>query len=106
MANTSMLGIKTKRGIHSANNNAHVATICNVVLILPIEKRALGTGISIFWVPRNSRRPLMYNYREISNITGMIIVHAGKFGINIGKKNVRTNDNTINVFATNNVSPI
>ena len=45
--------------VPTANNkkNAAMDTICNVVLILPIEKRAFGTGISIFCVPRNSRRP-------------------------------------------------
>ena len=45
--------------IANINKNAPMEIIWNVVLILPIEKRALGTGISIFCVPRNSRRPDM-----------------------------------------------
>ena len=106
IANISRFGIRTSWGIHSANNNAHVAIICNVVLILPMEKRAFGTGISIFCVPKNSRRPLMYSSREIIKITGITIVHAGKFGIKAGRININTIDNTINVLATNSLSPM
>lgn len=45
--------------IANINKNAAIDTICSVVFILPMENRALGTGISIFWVPRNSRNPDM-----------------------------------------------
>ena len=61
----------------NSSRNADNATICSVVLIFPIEKRALGTGISIFWVPRNSRGPLMYNSRAIIIIIGMNMNHTG-----------------------------
>ena len=106
IANTSIFGINTSCGMHNPSNRAHVATICNVVFILPMEKRALGTGISIFCVPRNSRRPLMYNSREIIRIIGITIAQPGKFGINAGRINIKTIDNTINVFATSNLSPM
>ena len=55
-AKTAYDGNMANLGIHIINSNAHKATICNVVFILPIEKRAFGTGISIFCVPKNSRR--------------------------------------------------
>lgn len=81
----------------TANNikNENIVNICNVVLILPSEKRFFGTGISNFWVPKNSRRPLMYNSRAIIKIIG-IITNQKRIII----------ANMINVFTTNNLSPM
>ena len=77
------------------SKNAQIDIICSVVLIFPMEKRALGTGISIFWVPRNSRRPEMYNSRAIMMMIGTTMYHMGNIIANI-----------IIVFTTNNLSPI
>lgn len=80
-----------------ANNakNATMQTICNVVFIFPMAKRDFGTGISIFCVPKNSRRPLTYNSRAIIMMIGTMI----------NQKRI-INANMINVFATNNLSPM
>ena len=77
------------------NNNAEMATICNVVLIFPMEKRGFGTAISIFCVPRNSRRPLMYSSRATIIMIGTKMNHTGVMMANM-----------INAFTTNNLSPM
>lgn len=77
------------------NKNAQIEIICNVVFILPIENRALGTGISIFCVPKNSRRPEIYSSRAIIKMTGITISQVGIIM-----------DSIINVLATNNLSPM
>lgn len=100
-----MFIVRNKRGeivsgvtvVLIANNakNATIHSICNVVLIFPIAKRVCGTGISIFCVPRNSRSPLTYNSRAIIMMIGIMI----------NQKRI-INANMINVFATNNLSPM
>ena len=83
--------------VPTANNrkNAAIDIIWSVVFILPIEKRALGTGISIFCVPGNSRSPEMYSSRAVINIIGIMINHTGIIIASISIE-----------FTTSNLSPM